>query len=184
MRQRGGSTLSRHIVSCIRARQLTIRCRRDHGLSSNVRLHSHMPLPFLLSCKQPSVRVFELADGRFQLVEHGEVGPVVFGYKHLLVEAQLATFLKGLGLERVQFEPTAFFVRSTGKEWSSHERVRVGQYFTMDQMQDFALDGQRILILNDEYYFVSPSLKQVLERAGFDYLEFTEGLTGFAAGAA
>jgi len=36
----------------------------------------------------------------------------------------------------------------------------------MDQMQDFALDGQRILILNDEYYFVSPSLKQVLERAG------------------
>jgi len=54
----------------------------------------------------------------------------------------------------------------------------------MDQMQDFALDGQRILILNDEYYFVSPSLKQVLERAGFDYLEFTEGLTGFAAGAA
>jgi hypothetical protein len=143
-----------------------------------------MPLPFLLSCKHPSVRVFELDDGRFQLVEHGEVGPVVSGYKHLLIEARLATFLKDLGLERVTFEPVAFFLRSTGKEWSSHERVRVGQYFKVDRVKDLALDGHRILTLNDEYYFVSPSLKQVLESAGFDYLEFTEGLTGFAASAA
>ena len=143
-----------------------------------------MPLPYLLSCKHPSVRVFELEDGRFQLIEHGDIGPVVSGYKHLLVEARLATFLRNLKLERTNFEPAAFFVRSTGEQWSSHERVRVGQYFKLDQVQDLALDGHRILTLNDEYYFVSPSLKQALEIAGFEYLVFTEGLSGFAASAA
>lgn len=143
-----------------------------------------MPLPFLLTCKHPSARVFELEDGRFQLIEHGDVGPVAYGFKHLLVERRLATFLKSLGLERVKFEPAVFLIRSTGKQWSSHERVRVGQYFKADQVRDLALDAHRILTLNDEHYFVSPSLKRALENAGFDYLEFTEGLAGFAASAA
>lgn len=82
-----------------------------------------MPLPFLISCTLPEARLYELADGRFQLIEHALVSPFMAGYRYLLVEQPLAIFLSELGLERVRHEPAVLFNRTTGEEHHTHVRL-------------------------------------------------------------
>jgi hypothetical protein len=143
--------------------------------------HALMPLPFYISCDLPFARVYELADGRFQFIETGSSGPFMYGYQFLLVENSLASFLKSLEIERVNFEPAELFDRTTGEVFTTHTRIRVGQFFKPDQLPDIDLTGLRLITMNDEYYFVSPDLKAILERSQFNYLKFRVGFNGFAA---
>lgn len=143
-----------------------------------------MPLPFHVFCEFPAVRVYELDDGRFQLIDSGPISPFLAGYRYLLVEQSLATFLNMLGIERVRHEPAVLFNRGTGEELNTHVRLHVGRFFHENQLLDLALDGPRLLVMNDQHYFVSPELKVRLEASSFRYLRFTEGLGGFAGSAA
>lgn len=143
-----------------------------------------MPLPFFVECEQSAPRLCELASGKFQLVESGALAPFMPGYRYLLVEEPLAEFLKEVGLERVQFERAVIFDPQSKNEVVTHVRLRVGQFFTSEQFKDVDLGGPRLLTMNDEYYFVSPELKALLESSSFAYLRFSEGFNGFAAGAA
>lgn len=140
-----------------------------------------MHLPFHVSCRQPCAGLFELSDGRFQKIEAGALAPWCQGYGYLLVERTLAEFLAEAGIERVIFQPAIVFDPSTDEEDRSLVRVRVGQFFTSDQIRDLPLDGNRLLTMGDSHVFVSPALKARLDDAGFNYLEFSEGLSGFAA---
>jgi hypothetical protein len=139
-----------------------------------------MKLPFLITCKQPSVRLYELNDGRFQLIEPGPIAPFMCGYRYLLVERQLASFLVELGIEQVRQEPAIVFNRGTGEELHTHVRLHVGQFFQRKQLWDLPLDGLRLLTMDDEFYFASPELKECLEASIYQYLQFTEGLVEFA----
>lgn len=144
-----------------------------------------MKLPWHLECDQSQTpTLFELADGRFQVVSHGQLAPLMGGYGYLLVEKGLADFLASLQLERVSYEPVAFFFPSTGEEVRTHVRIRVSQFFTAQDLRGLALDGLRLMTMNDRYYFVSEELKGELEQSGFSYLQFSEGLTGFGESAA
>jgi hypothetical protein len=144
-----------------------------------------MKLPWHMRCDQAQAPLlFELADGPFQLVSQGVLAPVLSGYRYLLVERPLADFLIGLQVERLAYEQVVFISPLTGEEVRSHVRIRVGQFFTSREIQDLNLTGPRLLTLNDQYYFVSPELKEELETGPFPYLRFTEGLTGFGGGAA
>lgn len=60
----------------------------------------------------------------------------------------------------------------------------MSQFFRANEILDLVLSGKRLLTLNDQYYFASPELKAVLEVSAFQYLEYSEGLGGFAADAA
>lgn len=143
-----------------------------------------MPQPFLISCKLPAVRLYELGDGRFQLVEQGPIAPLMSGYRYLLVERELALFLHELGLERARQEPAVLFNRATGEEMHTHVRLHVSQFFTEDMLSDIPLEGLRLLAFNEQYYFASPELKDCLEASPFGgYLQFSEGLEGFAKSA-
>jgi hypothetical protein len=144
-----------------------------------------MNLPWHMESDQSDApTLFELADGRFQVVSKGTLAPVISGYGYLLVEKPLAAFLESLQLERVSFEEATLFYPSTGEEAKTHVRLRVGQFFTSQDIRDLALDGLRMMTLDDQYYFVSKELKAELEQASFPYLRFSEGLTGFGASAA
>jgi hypothetical protein len=60
----------------------------------------------------------------------------------------------------------------------------VQQFFQDRDLPDVPLSGYRILAFSDQYYFVSPGLKDALEARGFEYLRFSEGLSQFAGCAA
>jgi len=102
------------------------------------------------------------------------------GYRYVLVDRQLADFLRAVGVERIGLEPAALWSPSTQVDHRSYERLTINQWFSADQVNDLNLYGDRLLTLGDEFVFASPSLKEKLEKAGFVYLQFTEGLRGWA----
>ena len=150
-----------------------------HGMSSSFAKEENL-LPFSLESTIDPVRLFELDDGRFQLLESGAVGPFLPGHGYLIVERRLANFLIEQDVGRIVCEDAILFDRPSGREYRTHVRVRIGQYFTPDQINDLDLNGPRLLTMNDGYYFVSPELRERLKHAQFDYLVFREGLSGFA----
>jgi hypothetical protein len=137
-------------------------------------------LPFSVESTIYPVRLFELKDGRFQLLETDAVGPFLTGHGYLIVERSLATFLIDQDVKHIACEDAVLFDRASGSEYRTHVRVRVSQHFSPAQINDLELDGPRLLAMNDEYYFVSPELHERFKHTQFDYLVFSEGLTGFA----
>lgn len=117
-------------------------------------------------------------------MEQQPLSPFMAGRGYLLVEKALATFLRQHEVERVSFTSAILFSPRTGEEFDSYVSIRVSQFFVPNEMLDLDVSGKRLLTLNDQYYFASPELKAVLEASAFQYLEFSEGLSGFAANAA
>lgn len=139
-----------------------------------------MALPYLITCEEPAVDLYELGDKRFQLIQSGPIAPLMSGHGYLVAENVLAVFVEALGIAGLQVEPAILLDRGTGQEHRSHMRLHVSQRFFTDQIHELALDGLRMLCMADRYYFVSPELKRRLQTAPFPYLRFSEGLSGFA----
>ena len=137
-------------------------------------------LPYLIESREPTVRLFELDDGRFQVLDDAEVSPFLPGFGYLLVERRLADFFVENDVQRIVCEDAVLFDRASGKEYKTHVRVLVRQYFKPEEINDLDLEGPRLLTMNDEYYFVSPELKTLLQSASFEYFRFSRGLEGFA----
>jgi hypothetical protein len=137
-------------------------------------------LPFFVSCLEPASKLYQLNDGRFQMIDQDGIAPLMYGCGYILMEAPLADFIKAIGVERVGIEPAIIFDRRQNKEYHTHQSVKVGQSFSSSEINDLNLDGDRLLFMGNEYLFVSPSLKSKLANGPFKYLEFSEGLYGFA----
>ncbi len=137
--------------------------------------------PYYVETEENSVGLYQLKDGRFQLVQAGKLGPFMCGYKYLLVEMELADYLQSLNVARATFKDVVIWDRSKDEEYHSHKKVIISQHFSSDEINDINLDGNRILMMDNQYVFVSPSLKEKLEIPEFGYLRFSEGLSKFAA---
>ena len=140
-------------------------------------------LPYLITSNEDSVALLELDDGRFQMLDQGPVARFASGYRYLLVDRALAKYLKSLKVPQVTFAPAVVLNRTTGEEHRSHTRVFVQRSFQPDEVKALALEGLQMLAMNGEHFFVSPALKFALEANEFSYLEFSEGLRGFARAA-
>ena len=142
-----------------------------------------MALPFHITCTFDAVPLFELDDSRFQMIKRGAVAPLMAGHRYLIVEYALASYLESMDLHGIRIAPVSILDRSTDTEHRSYKRIFVSQFFRASEIHDLNLDGPRLLTLNDTYVFCSPDMRAVLEDGGFEYLRFSEGLTGFAANA-
>ena len=140
-------------------------------------------LPYLVTSNEDSVALFELDDGRFQMLQQGPIARFATGYQYLLVDRALAKYLKSLKVPQVTFAPAIILNRATGEEYRSHLRVLVSKSFHADEIKSLDLDGLQLLAMNREHYFVSPSLKFALEANEFEFLEFSVGLSAFASAA-
>ena len=128
--------------------------------------------------------MLELKSGVIQCVEpEPPLPPFVTRFQLVLAEERLSRLLGALDVPGLRIQPTVVTLPGGQGEVHSHCRIRVGQYFTLDQSRDLNLDGDRLLTLNDEYLFVTTSLRSKLEQAGFEYLKFSNGLSEFGANA-
>ena len=143
-----------------------------------------MAIPFHISCETPGPRFYEVSPGRFQQLDRGVVPPLIAGFQLLLVANELADFLKALGLEGAKFEDAILYDPRTGAEARTHTCLRVLSSLGESDIRagDLTLDGYRILVADDQYYFVSPALKEALVGHGFAHLKFSEGFTDFFPG--
>jgi hypothetical protein len=140
--------------------------------------------PFFISCLEPAAKLYRLNDGRFQLIGHGGITPLMCGFGYILMAAPLADFIKAIGVERIDIERAVILDRRQNKEYHTHHSLTVGDTFSSSEIDDLNLDGDRLFIMGNEYLFASPSLKSKLANGLFKYLEFGEGLYGFAGSAA
>ena len=140
-------------------------------------------LPYLVTSSEDSVALLELDDGRFQMLEQGAVAQFASGYQYLLVDRALAKYLKSLKVPQITFAPAVLLNHTTGEERHSHTRVFVRQSFHPGEVKALTLDGLQMYAMNGEHFFVSPSLKFALDANEFSYLQFSEGLSGFAGAA-
>jgi len=135
---------------------------------------------FHVSCSEPSVPLFRLKDGRFQLTKDGPIAPFMNGFGYVLIQPDLAQFIEELDIDRIQFEPAVVWHRGKDVEYGPYVNLRVGQWFNAQMIDELDLSEYKMYSLNDTYLFVSPALKQKLEASPFNYLFFSEGLASFA----
>jgi hypothetical protein len=139
-----------------------------------------MTLPLHISCNSPAAALYELADGRFQKISGGPVAPFIVGPRYVLVEEPLAKYLQELLIPNIEIVRAVVWDRASNVEIRTHWQVKIGQWFSADQIKDLDLNGERLLVLNDEHVFCSPALGRLLKDGGFPYLRFREGLEWFA----
>ena len=140
-------------------------------------------LPHLITSNEDSVALRELGDGRFQMLEQGPIAQFASGYQYLPIDRALARYLKSLKVPQVTFAPAVILNHTTGEEHRSHTRVFVYRSFYQEEIKALTLDGLQMFAMNREHFFVSPALKFALEANEFSYLQFAEGLSGFASAA-
>ena len=140
-------------------------------------------LPYLITSNEDSVALLELEDGRFQMLEPGPIAQFASGYQYLLLGKALAKYLKALKVQQVTFAPAVILNKTTGEEHRSHTRVFVHRSISQSEVKALVLEGLQLLAMNEEHFFVSPSLKFALEANEFSFLQFTEGRSAFASAA-
>jgi hypothetical protein len=141
-----------------------------------------MALPFHISWKTFGPRFYELGSARFHQLYRGLVPPFIPGFRFVLVEHELAEFLRAAEVEGVSFEEAVLYDPTTGEEHTTHTCLRVAHLYlqSRDDIYDLALDGPRMWVIDDMNYFVSPTLKEILEKTRWiSYLRFSEGLSDF-----
>jgi len=112
--------------------------------------------------------LYPLSDGRFGVRRIEKAASLMHGYRYVLVDKSLATYLRALNVSGTSFRPAVIWDRSTGLDHHSHEQMIFDQRFTWGQMIcSLRLGGKRILTVNDEFLFVSRELKEALENSPF-----------------
>lgn len=137
-------------------------------------------LPYCVSCLEAHPRLYPLSDGRFQIMEEGALAPLMIGYEYVLVESALAEYLAALDLPDLSISEAVLYDARRQLEVRTHRQLHVGQQFSADEIRDIEMDGERLLLMDDDSLFASPALQRRLELSPFKYLRFTEGLDEFA----
>src|SRR4030095_7037758 len=138
-----------------------------------------MKLPYHMTCPQSHARLYQLKDHRFQIVEEGGLAPVMIGYEYVLVEEDFAQYLTSLYLPRLEIIDAIIYDPRLKQEIRTYRELRIDQQFSSGMIRDIDLDGERFLLMDRQYLFVSGPLRKRLEASRFKYLRFTEGLTEF-----
>ena len=124
------------------------------------------------------IGLYQLHDGRFQLIKQGPLEPVMIGYKYILLKNSIADQLKVLDIDRIKFKPAIIFNRKEETEDDSYTQMEVNHHFEPGSIHDLNLDGLQFLLLDHRYLFVTPDLKICIEALGINW-EFSKGLSNF-----
>ena len=114
-------------------------------------------------------------------MEKSDLAPMMVGFEYVLVEEGLAEYLEALNLPRLTIANAILYDPRSTREIRTHRQLLIDQRFFSNMIRDIDLDGERLLLMDNRYVFVSPLLKERLERSPVQYLRFTEGLSHFAS---
>lgn len=141
-----------------------------------------MRLPYCISYQGLSALLYQLPDRRFQIVDAGRIVPLMIGYEYVLVEQPFADYLADLDLPRLKIIDALIYEPRQKREIRTYRQLQIGQQFSSEMIRDVDISGERLMVMDGRYVFVSPLLKERLESSPFNYIRFTEGLSGFAGG--
>src|SRR5687767_11599004 len=127
-----------------------------------------MKLPYHMSSSQTHARLYQLADGKFQIVGEGDLAPVMIGYEYVLVEEYFAQYLTALDLPALEIIDAIIYEPWQKMEIRTHRQLLIDQQFSSDMIRnidrpsspntihrEIDLDGERFLLMDRQYVFVS-----------------------------
>jgi len=124
------------------------------------------------------VDLFHLSDGRYQLIKSGKISPIMSGFKYLLVEDEIASYLQSLEIERVTYSPAIIWDRKNDIEHKNYQSMNINHHFESGEISDIDLTGKQFLLMGNRYPFVTPELKSTLENSPYNF-KFSHGLSNF-----
>tara|TARA_B110000196_G_C21144824_1_gene665964 strand:+ start:560 stop:970 length:411 start_codon:yes stop_codon:yes gene_type:complete len=122
--------------------------------------------------------LYQLNDGRFQMIKSGPLDSVMVGFKYILVKNSIADTLKELDIDRVTFKPAIIWNRKNDTEDLSYTKMEVSHHFESENLNDIDIEGSQFLLLDNRYLFVSPELKVKLEASTLNWT-FSKGFGNF-----
>jgi len=149
-----------------------------------------------MSSDEPHARLYRLADGRFQIVGQGELTLLMIGFGYVLIEKEFGQYLVDLNLIGVEIVEAVIYEPWRKEEIHTHRQLLIGEHFSSDLLRypdptshpdenrDIDLDGERFLLMDYQYVYVTGPLRDRLVESRFEYLRFISGLDGFAAAGA
>ncbi len=126
-----------------------------------------------------TVDLFQLSDGRFQMTKQGQLGPLLVGHKYVLVEKSLVETFESIGVEGACFSPVVIFNRKLNSEVLGYYELTTEGCFSSEEIDGLDLSGLKILVMDDRYLFVSPKLKEKIEKTSMKLI-FSCGFGKFA----
>lgn len=122
--------------------------------------------------------LYQLNDGRYQLIRDAEVDSIMIGHKYILVRDDVVEKIIDTGVERVSFEPAIIWNRKTDKSYSNYQKMTSHRHFDSSNLNDIDIERKQFLILDNHYLFATPELKVALESLELG-LKFSEGFGNF-----
>lgn len=135
--------------------------------------------PYSVESKNFHVGLFQLSDGRFQMIKQGNLSNFMSGADYLLIENKLANFLSNLDIPLIDFRDAIVWNRKLDKEYKNFKQLIVKKYATEESFEHWDLSGLQMYLYGRNHLFVSPKLKEKLERSEFEYLLFGKGFSRF-----
>ena len=136
-------------------------------------------IPFLVESKIRAVSLYQLKDGRFQMIKQGNLSPFMNGFDYILIDKELAGFLNLVDIPQIEIIDAIVWNRETEVEYKNYRQLVVNKYLTEENFKTQNLKGMQMYMYGNGNLFVSPGLKQLLEKSKFDYLFFSEGYSRF-----
>ena len=88
-----------------------------------------------MSCDRRHARLYQLADGRFQIVEEGELAPLMIEFGYVLVEKEFAQYLLDLHLPGIDIVDAVIYEPWQKEEICTHRQLRIDQHFSSDMLR-------------------------------------------------
>lgn len=137
--------------------------------------------PYLVESKVHAVGLYQLKDGRFQMIKEGKLSFYMSGYDYILLENKFADYLDSLDIPQIEFKEAVIWNRGLNREYKNYKQLIVRKYLTEENFETIDLRGLQMYLFTDNSLFVSPQLKDLLENSEFKHLSFIEGFSNFAA---
>ena len=122
--------------------------------------------------------LYQLNDGRYQLIRDTEIDSIMIGHKYTLVRDDVVEKIIDTGVERVSFEPAIIWNRKINKVYSNYQKMTSHRHIESSNLNSIDIEGKQFLVLDNHHLFATPELKLALESLDLG-LKFRERFGNF-----
>ncbi len=123
-------------------------------------------------------KLWRVDESTFRILEKGALGDIISGHKHILVESNLVKGFENLE-DQLEIKPVQIVDQQTGEEWRNYFELIIRNELTTGNIDTLETSGIRIWHYTRENIFISPELKEVLQKTYKDKFEFSLGFSQF-----
>ena len=119
-----------------------------------------------------------LHDGSFQIVQPGDMYPILDGYDYLLIDRGLAKALRELAPDSISSQSASITRASTGEHYTEYMEVSIHHQLEYKDYGEANAEGNKLWLMMGSYIYVSPSIREAMStlvKTKYQELDFKLG---------